>query len=220
MKRVVLAVAVGEHREHEERQPVGDRLVEGREDAGLVHVPGPPLEQVFRLLAPVAAEVGVQQVDHRPEVAPFLDVHLEEVAAVVHGRRAVAQQALLLDAGGLGVPLRDDDAAQRVAELAGNLLPRGIPEEVSEPYPAVVLGRGQEDPPFVVGHLHVVEVRPSLRIDRDGGAEVDLVRLEIRGAGLVPPLEVVGLPLLERPEQALVLRQVDVVRDLLVELHR
>ena len=39
------------------------------------------------LLAPVAAEESMQQVDHRPEVPAFLDVDLVEVAQVVERGR-------------------------------------------------------------------------------------------------------------------------------------
>ena len=81
-----LAVAIGEHREHEEVEPVLDRLVERVEDARLVAVAALPREQLLRFVAAVAAEVRVQQVDHRPEVTPFLDVHLKQVAEVVHAR--------------------------------------------------------------------------------------------------------------------------------------
>jgi len=60
-------------------------------------------EQLLGFLAPVAAEVSVEQVDHRPEVAAFLDVDLEEIAQVVQRRAGVAEQALLLDGRRLGV---------------------------------------------------------------------------------------------------------------------
>ena len=110
-----LAVAVGEHREHEEVEPVVDRLVEGFEDPRLVAVAALALEQLLRLVAAVAAEVGVQQVDHRPEVAALFDVHLKQVAQVVQARTALAEQPLLLDARRLGVALRDDQPPQLVA---------------------------------------------------------------------------------------------------------
>jgi len=56
-------------------------------------------------------------------VTAFLDVDLEEVAQVVERRRGLAQKALLLDACGLGVALRDDQAAQGRAQLARHVLP-------------------------------------------------------------------------------------------------
>jgi hypothetical protein len=69
----------------------------------------------------------VQQIDHGPEVAALFDVDLEQVAQVVERGAGLAEQALLLDAGGLGVALGHDDAPQRVAVLAGHLLPGGLP---------------------------------------------------------------------------------------------
>ena len=112
-RELVLAVAVGEEAEHEERQPVRGLLVEGAEDARLVGVAGAALQQRLRLLAAVAAEVGVEQVDHGPEVPALLDVDLEEVAQVVERRARAAEVALLLDGRGLGVALGDDEAAER-----------------------------------------------------------------------------------------------------------
>jgi hypothetical protein len=46
-------------------------------------------------------------------VAPLLDVHLEEVPQVVQRRAGLAEPPLLLDRGGLGVGLRDDDADRK-----------------------------------------------------------------------------------------------------------
>ena len=80
---LVLAVPVGEVGEHEERQPVRGLLVERAEDARRVEVTGVALQQRLGLLAAVAAEVGVQQVDHRPQVPALLHVDLEQVAQVV-----------------------------------------------------------------------------------------------------------------------------------------
>jgi hypothetical protein len=43
------------------------------------------------------------------------------------------EQALLLDAGRLGVALRDDEAAERVAVLARDLLPHGLTNSSPKP---------------------------------------------------------------------------------------
>ncbi len=93
---------------------------------GLSASPERRCEQLLGLLAAVAAEVGVEQVDHRPQVAALLDVDLEQVAQVVERRRGRAEQALLLDARRLGVALGDDEAAQHVAELARHLVPHRL----------------------------------------------------------------------------------------------
>jgi hypothetical protein len=109
--------------------------------------------------------------------------------------------ALLLDAGRLGVALRDDDAAQVGAVFAGHVLPGVFAQVVAEVDLAVLLGRVQEDAPAVVGHLHVAELRPALRVHADGGAQVDVEVLAAVGAHVGPPAQVVGLPLLQRALQ-------------------
>ena len=200
-----LAVAVGEHREHEEVEPVVDRLVERFEDARLVAVAALTLEQLLRLVAAVAPEVGVQQVDHRPQVTAFLDVHLKQVAQVVQARAALAEQPLLLDARRLGVALRHDQAAELVAELARHFLPDRLPEEIAEADRAVVDGIGEEDAPAILRQLHVLEVRPPVRVDADRRAHVHLVViLEPLRPHVLPPLDVLRLPVLERALQPLV----------------
>src|SRR6266498_413794 len=67
--------------------------------------------------------VGRAAAPHRPQVPALLHVHLEEVAQVVDARAGVAEVALLLDRRWLGVALHHHQPAQRVAELAGDLLP-------------------------------------------------------------------------------------------------
>src|SRR6185312_13910806 len=89
-------------------------------------------QQLFRLLAPVAAEIGVEEIDHRPEMAALLDIDLEEVAQIVERGAGVAEEALLLDRGGLGVTLRHDEAAQGRAVLPRHLLPGRVAELVAE----------------------------------------------------------------------------------------
>ena len=118
-----LAVTVGEEREHVERQPVRRRFVERAEHARLVGVAGAALQQLGGFLAAVAAEIFLQQIDHRPEMAAFLDIDLKHVAQVVERRRGLAEMALLLDRGRLGVALDDDQAAQHGAIFARHVLP-------------------------------------------------------------------------------------------------
>jgi hypothetical protein len=146
--------------------------------------------------------VRVQQVDHRPQVAAFLDVDLEDVAQVVERRARAAEMALLLDRGGLGVALGHDEPAQRAAILAGTSCQAGVPLCSPKAIGAVRLGLGQEDAPAVLRHPHPVEVRPALRVDADRRAQVDVLGLEPVGPHLVPPVQVARLPLLQRAQQA------------------
>jgi hypothetical protein len=215
---LVLPVAVGEVGEHEERQPVGRLLVEGAEDARVVGVARMPLEHLVGLVAAVAAEVPVQQVHHRPEVAALLDVDLEQVAHVVERWRGQAQVPLLLDRRRLGVALHHDETAEIGAVLAGHLLPGVVTHVVAEGDLAIRFGLRQEDPPPVVGHLDVVEVGPAVAADVDRRPEEDRVVLEGDRAELLPPADELGLPALERPLEAPVVGEADVVRDLGVDV--
>ena len=133
---LVLAVPVGEVGEHEERQPVRCLLVERAQDAGGVGAAGVAVQQFLGLLPALPAEVGVQQVHHRPQVTALLHVDLEQVAQVVQGRGGRAEVALLLDGGGLGVALDDDQPLQLGPVLPGHLLPGRL-----------ALVRAERDPP-------------------------------------------------------------------------
>src|SRR5438128_2944091 len=210
------AVAVGEHREHEEIEPVVDRLVEGFQNARLVAVPALPIEQFFGFIASVASEVRVQQVDHRPQVTSFLDVHLKQIAQIVEAWASVAERPLLLDACRLDIALRHDQPPQLIPELAGHFVPHRLAEEVAESDAPIGNRIGEEDAPTIFGQLDVLEVRPPARIDADRRANVDLVViLEPLRSHVAPPLDVLRLPMLERALQALVAREVHVVRNLL-----
>src|SRR6185503_17862103 len=74
---------------------------------------------------------------------------------------------------------------------------------------------GQENAPAVLGHFHRAVGRPALRVDRGGGTQVDVGRLEVARPHSLPPLDEMRLPVLERALQRAVAHQVDVVRDLL-----
>ena len=211
---LVLAVPVGEVGEHEERQPVRGLLVEGAQDARRVEAARVAVQQFLRLLPALAAEVGVQQVDHRPQVPPFLDVHLEQVAQVVQARRGGAQVALLLHRGGLGVALDHDQPLQLGPVLPRHLGPYRLALVLAEPGRAARVPFGQEDPPPVLRHGHVTELRPAVPADVDRSAQVDVLGRQRRAHGL-PPLDKVRLPGLQRALQPPVLVQVDVVQDLL-----
>ncbi len=221
-RELVLAVAIGEVREHEERQPVRSGLVERAQDARIVGVARAALEQAFRFLAAVAPEVRLQQVHHRPQVPAFLDVHLEEIAQVVQRRAGEPEVALLLDRCRLGVALRDDQAAQVGPMLARHFLPRRLALARAEVHLASGFRGIEEDAPAVLRHLHVVEVRPALGIHADRGAQVHVDVAGAFRAHVGPPVLELGLPVLERALQRAVAREIDVVRNLfgVIDAHR
>ena len=181
-------------------------------------VAGAAHEQLVGFVAAVTTEVAVQQVHHRPEVAALLDVDLEQVAHVVQARRGETQRTLLLDRCRLGVALHDDEPPKFGPELARHLLPHGFADVVAEADSAVWFGVGEEDAPAIVGHLHVAEVRPAFLADRDGGAQEHVVVLVRDRSELLPPVDEPGLPRFERPLQPPVAGEVDVVRDLGVDV--
>ena len=210
-----LAVAIGEEREHEERQPVGRLLVERAEDARIVLVARAALQQRLGFLAAVTAEVAMQQVHHRPQMPPFLDVDLEQVAQVVLRRRRCAQVALLLDRGRLGVALGDDDPPEVGAVLARDFLPGRLALVLAKGDAPVGIGRIQEDAPAIVGHLHVVEMRPATGLHADRGAQVDVGGRRAVRPHVAPPIEKRRLPVLERALQRTIAAEIDVVGNLL-----
>ena len=211
-----LAVAVGEEGEHEERQPIGRAFVERAEDARVVHLPALTLEQRLRLFAAVLAEIFDQKIDHRPQVAAFLDIDLEQVAHVVEARRRCAQEALLLDRGGLGVALHDDEPPQKRPVLAWHLLPRGLALVTAERNrPSFDLGR-QQNAPAIGRHLHIAELRPTGGIDADGRAQIDLGLLVADRSHAGPPVEIFRPPAFERALKLLVGAERDIVGNDLV----
>ena len=210
-----LAVAVGEEGEHEQRQPVRRRLVEGAEHARRVLAAGAAAQHVVGLVAAVAAEILVQQIDHRPEMAALLDVDLEQVAHVVERRRGLAEMALLLDRRGLGVALDHDEAAQHGAIFARHVLPHRLADDARRTESCDPPRRRQQDAPAVFRHLDVVELGPALGIDRHRGAQIDEQFLEALRPHVLPPVEIAGMPAFERLQHAAVLGEVDVVRNFL-----
>ena len=181
---------------------------------GLSALAGAAPQQFVGLLAAVAAEIFVQEIDHRPQMAAFLDIDLEQVAHVVERGRGLAEMALLLDRGRLGVALDDDEAPQHGAIFAGHVLPGRLAVVAAERNLAAFLLRREQNAPAVFRHLHVVELRPALRIDRDRGAQIDQRLLEAFRAHVLPPVDVAGMPALQRAQHLPVLGQTDVVGDL------
>ena len=216
-----LAVAVGEEREHEERQPVRRRFVEGAEHARRFVGAGAAAQQVIGFLAAVAAEILVQQIDHRPEVTAFLDIDLEQVAHVVERRRGLAEMALLFDRGRLGVALDHDQAAQQRAMLARHFLPGRLAHMLTEIDLATLFSRGKQNAPAIFRHLHVIELGPAFRIDRDGRPQIDQRLLEALRPHVLPPAQIAGMPGFERFQDARVFGEPDIVRDLrgVVDIH-
>ena len=119
---------------------------------------------------------------------------------------------LLFDRCGLSVALRDDDAAQVGAMLAGHVLPRGFTFVLAKADGAIFITRVHENAPAIVGHLDVIKLRPTRRLHAHRGAQIHIVLHRALRPHVVPPVQVVGLPVLKRALQRFVLGQINVVR--------
>ena len=181
---------------------------------GAVGIAGAAAQQIVGLLAAVAAEIFLQQIDHRPEMAAFLDIDLEQIAHVVERGRGLAEMALLLDRGRLGVALDHDQAAQHGAVFARHFLPGRLAIMLAERNDAVLFLRRQQNAPAIFRHPDVVELGPAARIDRIGGAQIDQRLLEAFRPHVAPPVHVAGMPALQRLQHLAVFAEIHVVRNL------
>ena len=189
---------------------------------GRVLVAGAAPQQFFGFLAAVAAKIFLQQIDHRPEVAAFLDVHLEQVAQVIERRRGGAEVPLLLDRGRFGIALDHQQAAQHGAIFAGHFLPGRLALVRAERDGAAFDLRRQQDAPAVFRHANEIELGPALAADADGGAQIDRAVLEALRPHRLPPVDVAGVPGLQRLADAQIVGEADIVRDqaVIVDLAR
>src|SRR3981081_1293443 len=123
---------------------------------------------------------------------------------------------LLLDGGRLSVALSDYDTAKVAAIFTGHLLPDGLTQVRTEANLTIQLGRVEENSPAIVGHLHIPELRPPPRITTRALSQVHVVLPRAFRPHFGPPLQELRLPVLERPLQSFVARQVYVVGNLLI----
>ena len=214
------AVAVGEIGEHEKAEPIGDRLVEGPENPRLVVVSRMARQQLLGFFAAVAAKIGVQQIDHRPEMPAFFDIDLEEVAQIVERGTGAAEPALLLDRGRLGVALRHDQPAQARPMLARHLLPHRLADRIAKTDAPIGHRVGEKDPPPVFRHGDVAIARPAVLVGCRGGAQIHVGSPKRARPHFPPPVEKSRLPLFESALQRAVVGEADIVRDPLVIVDR
>src|SRR5260370_18617783 len=162
-RELVLAVAIGKVREHEVGKPIRGPLIECAQDARVVSVSRAALEQALGLLAPVAPEVSVQQINHRPQMAPFFHVHLKKIAEIVKRRRGLTQMALLLHRCRLGIALGHDQPAEYSSMLARNFAPDWFALMLTEWNAAIGFRFREKNAPSVIRHLHPSKSRPPFR---------------------------------------------------------
>src|SRR5262249_33448867 len=78
---------------------------------------------------------------------------------------------------------------------------------------AALFLRRQQDAPAGLRHLYVIELGPALGVDGDRGAQITERLLEASRSHGHPPVDVAGMPALERAQYLPILGEVDVVRD-------
>src|SRR5882724_1294118 len=218
-RKLILAVAISKHREAEKIEPIIAGLVEGLEDSRLVGIPAAALEQRVGFIATVPSKVALQQVDHRPQVATLFDVYLKQVSQIVERRASLAKLTLLLDRGWFGVALGHDNAAQRVAKFTRHFLVSRLSVVVTETDLCISLGGFKKNAPAIVRHLHEIKVGPTVRLDADGGAEINVFLLESIRTHLLPPVKIIWQPLFQCSLQLSVFGQVHVIRNAFVKIH-
>src|SRR6185295_10760487 len=106
--------------------------------------------------------------------------------------------SLLLDGSRLSVALGHDDSPQSVSKLARHFLIRRLAKIIAKAHFGVGFGRLKKDAPAIVGHLHVIKMRPAFRTDIDRGAQPNILLLKAFRPHVLPPTEKVWQPLFQR----------------------
>jgi hypothetical protein len=191
-------------------------LIERFEDARFVRIAAAALEQRIGFIAAIAPKVRVQKVNHRPKMPALFNVHLKQISQVVKRRSRVTELALLLNGGRFSVALSHNDAAQGIAKLAGHFLVNWLAIVVAEANLRVRLRRLKKNAPAILRHLHVIEMRPALAANVDRRAQPNVLLLETFRPHVLPPIEKVRQPFLQRALKTFVSGEIYVVRNALV----
>ena len=128
-------------------------------------------------------------------------IDLKEIAQVILRWRGQTQMTLLLNGCRLSVALRDDDATQIRAMLAGHILPGSFTFVFAKMHLALLILRRKENTPAIIRHLHMAELCPAFRRGVDGGAQIYVKAMRAIRAHVIPPLQIIRLPVLKRTLQ-------------------
>ena len=129
-------------------------------------------------------------------------VDLKEIAQVILRWRGKTQVTLLLNGCRLSVALRDDDATQIRAMLAGHILPGSFTFVLAKMNFALLILRCQENAPAIIRHLHMTELCPAFWCRVDGGAQIHIKTMRAIRTHVIPPLQIIRLPVLKRTLQS------------------
>src|SRR5436190_6215991 len=143
----------------------------------------------------------------------LFDIDLEEVAQIVERGTGIAEPALLLDRGRLGVALGHDQPAQCRAMLARDLLPYRLADRIAKTDAPIGYRIGEKDPPTVFRHRDVAIASPTVLVGCRGGAQIHVGAAKRARPHFPPPVEKPRLPLFESTLQRPVLGEADIVRN-------
>ena len=212
-RQLILAVAVGEIGKHQIRQPVGSRFVERPQDTRPVGIARMPLQHRLRFLPPIAPEISVQQIHHRPQMPPFLHIYLKQIPQVIQRRAGKPQSPLLLHRRRFGVALGYNQPPQRRPILPRHFLPHRRPQVVAKGYNPFRFRFCQENPPAVFRHLDKPEIGPPIGFNAYRSPQINIeIRRPIR-PHFPPPFHIIGLPRLQSALQTPVIGQPHIVGD-------
>ena len=100
----------------------------------------------------------------------FFDIDLEKVAQIVERGTGVAEPALLLDRGRLGIALGHDQPAQARPMLARHLLPHRLAHRIPKTDASIWHRIREKDAPTVFWQSDVAVARPPALVGCSGGA--------------------------------------------------
>src|SRR5262249_60733890 len=95
--------------------------------------------------------------------------------------------------------------------FTGDILPRRLTLVRAEIDFTLRITRLEKYAPAVFGHLHVAELGPAVRLDANGGTQIDVVGAAFTGSHVEPPAQKSGLPGFQSALQHAVAAQVHVV---------
>src|SRR5882762_3055670 len=180
-----------------------------------------PLQQLFRFFAPIASEVCMKKINHRPEVASLFHIHLKKISQIVKRWRSVPQQSLLLHRRWLRISLRHDQPPERRTMLPRNLLPHRLAHMIAKSHPAFGFLLRQKNPPPVIRHLHVIKCGPAFSVHADRSPQIHTRSIKITRAQPMPPVQKFRLPMLQRALQAAIRPETHVIGNavLIIRFH-
>ena len=108
---------------------------------------------------------------------------------------------LLLDRCRLGIALGDNNATQIRAMLAGHILPGSFTFVLAKMHLALLILRRKENTPTIIRHLHMTELCPAFWCRVDSGTQIHVKTMRAIRAHVIPPLQIVRLPVLKRTLQ-------------------